>query len=238
VSDAPKKSRKRGSSCPKRSDKASCGSACSTDASPTGEKDKYLDECLALVPKLELGLDAIRSATIAELETLPSSAVCVIADGAVLHGLTDLACFAAAYKVGFGRAETGAFDATLIETLDKAFAILSLHLEVARANAAWNADWDRELLAGLLLATNSQYKAGIEESPLAKAKAAEIKWRKQDPSLWDGRESLFVKLWGALSQTAVTLSKVQWTNPVSSTKQPKRNKRTINEDDPFAEVFS
>jgi hypothetical protein len=249
VSNLPKKSRKRSNSCPKTPGEASCASACSTDVSGRDEKAKYLDECLALVPKLEMGLDAIRSATISQLETLPSSTVSFIADGAALHGLTDLTCFAAAYKAALVRGEIGPDEASLIEILDKAFAMLSLHLEVARADAAWNADWDRELLAALLFAANHQVQdmddaaasntsqAVHKHAALKNTQSVEFKWRKESASLFDGRESLFVKLWGALSQTAVALSKAQWAKPVTSTKQSKRAKRPVNEDDPFAEVF-
>jgi hypothetical protein len=264
VTNVSKKRGKRARACPKASDAIPCISACSTqDAPPAAPRDgasiqernqTFLDDGIALLPQVEAGLDALRASSIAAMERPPSRTVHIMAEGATALGLTDLACFAMAFESALARGENGPPDSGMMELFDKAFSMLSLHLEATKAGAAWNGEWDRELLSELMVAASrpdlaeepmfsdqTESSAASAVPPLrqvqTKPQAAQVQWHKHSESLWDGRESLFLKLWGLLSRTKTSLSTVQWSKPASPAIPAKEGKQPASEDDPFAEAL-
>ncbi|CAA7622159.1 conserved hypothetical protein [Candidatus Terasakiella magnetica] len=266
MTDVPKKGRKRASSCSNASGEIPCAAACSSIAVPSserkdnheerGERGTFIEECLALMPKVEAGLSAYRSSTIAHLESPPSSIIRFMANGATVLALTDLACFATAFEAALLYGETEGWTDSLTEVSEKSFAMLSLHLEVAKAGADWNSDWDIDLVADLMIAAssldqvvdkvadNSPHQSGMsvgEESSSAhlppSPQMSQVQYHKQTATLWDGRESLFLKLWSVLQRTTATWSSVKTSKPTSMVKRPKKARRSRGEDDPILEAL-
>ncbi|MBF0373834.1 MAG: hypothetical protein HQL39_10490 [Alphaproteobacteria bacterium] len=209
----------------------------------TLERRAFIEECLALMPKLEAGLSACRSSAIVHPESHPSSIVRFMANGATAHALTDLACFATAFEAALLHGEAVGWTDSLTEVSEKSIAMLSLHLEVATAGGTWNSDWDIDLVADLMIAASSPrhpgtatgvtFPVGAPFSP----QISQVQYHKQNTSFWDGRESLFLKLWSVLSRTAVAWLSVETSKPTNMVKRPKKAGRSRGEEDPILEAL-
>ncbi|CAA6606329.1 conserved hypothetical protein [Rhodospirillaceae bacterium LM-1] len=279
MTNIPKKSRKRASPRSKTSGEIPCVVPCANIGPPPSERkgrdteregrDTFIEECLVLMPKVEAGLSAYRSSTMVHLESPPSSIIRVMANGATAHALADLACFATAFEAALLYGETEGWTESLTEVFDKSFAMLSLHLEVAKAGAAWNSDWDTDLVADLMVTAspldqivdkavgNSPDQLGVStdtesfsthhgeatDGPTMgpflhpSPQMSQVHYHKQATTLWDGRESLFLKLWGVLSRTTATWSSVKSGKPASVVKRPQKARRSRGEEDPLLEAL-